>query len=234
MELASITDVVNSIRDVADSSLMKSSPLEIEFQLHHRLNRFNPNDVASGLCVQKLSLNLTLKLDHSNYIYRRTQVLTAIEAFDLECFVNGQKSALPNFITVRSARVFVNDKDMIISLLNGVGHEYDSVVTLISSQQSTMALEAARFLFLMHEQRIEHQNSVANISVTPPAQFASNRQNMSNNRRYNGNRGGFDYNNFRCNNRGKSRGGGRFGGRGNQRVYCQLCGRPGHVVLQCY
>ena len=126
----------------------------------------------------------------------------------------------------------VSDRDMIISLLHGVGHEYDSVVTLISSQQNTMLLEDAQFLFLMHEQRIEQLNSTANLSIVPSAQFASSGQNQYNNRGNNGYRGGF--NNFRGGNRGRHRGGGRSFGRGNQRVYCQLCGKPGHVVLQCY
>ncbi|KAK1581862.1 hypothetical protein Q3G72_009741 [Acer saccharum] len=197
--------------------------------------------------AKTLSLNLTLKLDHSNYIYWRTQVLTAIEALDLEVFINGTKSPHSKFITVQSgdteeqqenpwfanwrrsdkllmgwifstltssvlgqvtdsksshevwskiertyaqrsmARIMqlknqlqsikkgsdtisefvmkikaindslaasselVSDKDLIMSLLNGLGHEYDSFVTLISSQQNTMVLEDAQFLFLMHE-----------------------------------------------------------------------------------
>ena len=31
------------------------------------------------------------------------------------------------------AREVLSDKDMMLSLLNGVGHEYDSIVTLVSS-----------------------------------------------------------------------------------------------------
>lgn len=52
--------------------------------------------------AKTLSLNLTLRLDHSNYIYWRTQVLTTIEALDLEGLINGAKSPPSKFITVRS------------------------------------------------------------------------------------------------------------------------------------
>ena len=49
----------------------------------------------------------------------------------------------------------VTNRDLIISLMQGVRQEYDSVVVLVSSQQHTMSVEDAQFLFLMHEQRIE-------------------------------------------------------------------------------
>ncbi|KAL5803075.1 hypothetical protein ACOSQ4_031380 [Xanthoceras sorbifolium] len=52
----------------------------------------------------------------------------------------------------------VSERDLLLALMNGVSHEYDSVVVLISSQQHTMPLDDAQFLFLMHEQRIESLN----------------------------------------------------------------------------
>jgi hypothetical protein len=71
-----------------------------------------------------------------------------------------------------AAGEIVSDREMIMSLLNGVGHEYDSVVTLVSSQQSTMSLEDAQFLFLMHEQRIEH------LSISAPSKCVKSFFNM--------------------------------------------------------
>ena len=55
--------------------------------------------------AKTLSLNLTLKLDHSNYIYWRTQVLTAIEALDLEGVINGTKQPPPKILSVQSSDV---------------------------------------------------------------------------------------------------------------------------------
>ena len=52
--------------------------------------------------AKTLSLNLTLKLDYNNYIYWKAQVLTAIEALDLEGFVNGEKLPPSKFISVPS------------------------------------------------------------------------------------------------------------------------------------
>ncbi|KAK0599971.1 hypothetical protein LWI29_010346 [Acer saccharum] len=124
----------------------------------------------------------------------------------------------------------VSDRDIIISLLSGVGHEYDSVVTLISSQQNTMSLEDAQFLFLMHEQRIEQLNMSAYLSVTnPSAQYVMNNSSFNNKGNGRNNTSG----NYRGNNRGRNRGG-RFGGRSNQRLHCQLCSKPGHGAWQCY
>lgn len=92
-----------------------------------------------------------------------------------------------------AAEEVMSDRDLIMSLLNGAGHEYDSIVTLVSSQQNTMPLEDDQFLFLMHKQQIEHLNTSAHLSVaTPSAQFASNTSNFNN--RGNGNRNGSNIN----------------------------------------
>ncbi|KAL5772768.1 hypothetical protein ACOSQ2_012692 [Xanthoceras sorbifolium] len=112
----------------------------------------------------------------------------------------------------------VSERDLLLSLMHGVGHEYDAVVVLISSQRSTMSLEEAQFLLLMHEQRIEELNSPNNFGG-PAANYAANNTRG-------GNPGGFN----RSGSRGRGRGG-RFGGR---KLYCQLCTKPGHHVFQCY
>ena len=82
----------------------------------------------------------------------------------------------------------VSDRDFIMYLLHGVGHEYDSMVTLISSQQTTMSVEDAQFqyLFLMHEQRIEELNASTHLSLmSPSSQYASNNSTQMN---YNNNK----------------------------------------------
>ncbi|KAL5810747.1 hypothetical protein ACOSQ4_027315 [Xanthoceras sorbifolium] len=112
----------------------------------------------------------------------------------------------------------VSERDLLLSLMHGVGHEYDSVVVLISSQRSTMSLEEAQFLLLMHEQRIEELNS--------PTGFGGPTANYAANSVRGGNSGGYN----RHGSRGRGRGG-RFGGR---RLYCQLCTKPGHHAFQCF
>ncbi|KAL5819164.1 hypothetical protein ACOSQ4_023006 [Xanthoceras sorbifolium] len=179
--------------------------------------------------AKTLHFNLPIKLDESNYIYWKTQILPAINALDLEISdesggirveqhlnpefqkwkksdqillfwlistlsqkVVGQvtkcKSALEAWTKLQNlysqksmAKILnlsdfvlkiknigdalsaageeVSERDLLLSLMHGVGHEYDSVVVLISSQRSTMSLEEAQFLLLMHEQRIEELNS---------------------------------------------------------------------------
>ncbi|KAL5773652.1 hypothetical protein ACOSP7_013293 [Xanthoceras sorbifolium] len=126
----------------------------------------------------------------------------------------------------------VPDRDLILSLMSSVGHEYDSVIILISSQHQTMSLEDAQFLSLMHEQRIEQLNTSSQLNVSGSSvHFVSNTSN--NDRR--GQRSGPNSSN---NNRGGARGRngsseGRYT-RSNQRIYCQLCAKLGHSALQCY
>ncbi|KAL5787141.1 hypothetical protein ACOSP7_004090 [Xanthoceras sorbifolium] len=111
-----------------------------------------------------------------------------------------------------------SERDLLLSLMHGVGHEYDLVVVLISSQRSTMSLEEAQFLLLMHEQRIEELNS--------PTSFGGPTANYAANSVRGGNSGGYN----RHGSRGRERGG-CFGGR---RLYCQLCTKPGHHAFQCF
>ncbi|KAL5850765.1 hypothetical protein ACOSQ4_008778 [Xanthoceras sorbifolium] len=54
----------------------------------------------------------------------------------------------------------VSERDLLLSLMHGVGYKYDAVVVLISSQRSTISLEEAQVLLLIHEQRIEELNSL--------------------------------------------------------------------------
>ncbi|KAL5748202.1 hypothetical protein ACOSQ2_025499 [Xanthoceras sorbifolium] len=118
-----------------------------------------------------------------------------------------------------SAGEGVPERDLILSLLNGVGHEYDVVVVHISSQQRTISLEEAQFLFLMHEQRIEHLSSSSQVTIPGlSANYAANNTGDKKDQR------GSHYPTNRSGSRGRGRGG-RYGGR---RLYCQLCTKPGH------
>ncbi|KAK9083599.1 hypothetical protein Scep_030070 [Stephania cephalantha] len=59
---------------------------------------------------------------------------------------------------LKSIGQVITDSDLIQSVLNGLGHEFDPVVVLVSSQQSTMSLQDAQYLLMLHEQRIERLN----------------------------------------------------------------------------
>ncbi|KAL5768050.1 hypothetical protein ACOSQ2_014833 [Xanthoceras sorbifolium] len=269
--------------------------------------------------AKTLHFNLPIKLDESNYIYWKTQILPAINALDFESFIDKTKTPPSQFVTVQvsdesggirvehhlnpeyqkwkksdqillfwlistlsqkvvgqvtkckssleawtklqnlysqksmakilnlrqqlqtikkgshsvsefvlkiknigdalsAAREEVSERDLLLSLMHGVGHEYDSVVVLISSQRSTMSLEEAHFLLLMHEQRIEELNS--------PTSFGGPTANYAANSVRGGNSGGY--------NRHGSRGRGRGGCFGGRKLYCQLCTKPGHHAFQCF
>ncbi|KAL5813194.1 hypothetical protein ACOSQ3_028144 [Xanthoceras sorbifolium] len=262
--------------------------------------------------AKTLHCNLPIKLDEDNFIYWKTQILPAINALDLEDFIDSTKTPPSQFINVqvcdengethidqqpnkeyqkwkksdqillfwlisilsqkvvgqvtkcksareawmklenlysqrslvkimqlrqhlqtikkgaRSVSDFIlqiknvgdalsaageeiSERDLLLCLMNGVGHEYDAVVVLISSQRNTMSLEEAQFLLLMHEQRIEQLNSASQVSIGgASANFASNNHGGNKDQR-----GGPNYN--RNGPRGR---GGRNGGR---KLYCQLC-----------
>ncbi|KAL5827988.1 hypothetical protein ACOSQ4_019785 [Xanthoceras sorbifolium] len=69
----------------------------------------------------------------------------------------------------------VPDRDLILALMSGVGHEYDVVVVMISSQHRTISLEDAQFLFLMLEQRIDQLNSTTQLNIAgASANFTAN------------------------------------------------------------
>ncbi|KAL5780783.1 hypothetical protein ACOSQ2_011520 [Xanthoceras sorbifolium] len=102
--------------------------------------------------------------------------------------------------SLRSAGQTVTDQDLLLCVLNGLGHEYDPVVVMLSQQQLTMSLHEAQYMLMIHEQRIEHLNSFAQIDVPAPA---ANFVSQSGGR--NGNRGGFaSGNRGNTNNRGYS------------------------------
>ncbi|KAL5841915.1 hypothetical protein ACOSQ3_012518 [Xanthoceras sorbifolium] len=131
--------------------------------------------------------------------------------------------------SLKSARQVVTDKDLLLSVLNGLGHDYDPVVALLSQQQSSITLYEAKYMLMTHKQRIDHLNLVSQIEIlTPSINFVSN-----NGGRATFNRGGPNSNQSGGrgnNNRGK-KGRGRWN---NNRLTCQICHRSGHSAVQCY
>ncbi|KAL5866156.1 hypothetical protein ACOSQ3_003670 [Xanthoceras sorbifolium] len=115
------------------------------------------------------------------------------------------------------AREEVKERDLVLNMLNGLGHDYDPVFT--------MTLQDVQHLLMLHEQRIEQLNTTSHVDIS----YAyANYVSQSDGGRIQ--RGGSQSG-------GQNRGRGR-GNRGsiwnNQKLYCQLCQKPSHAALQCY
>ncbi|KAL5763417.1 hypothetical protein ACOSP7_019681 [Xanthoceras sorbifolium] len=281
-----------------------------------------PVDLTS--VAKTLNFHISIKLDSSNYIYWKAQVLPAIRALELDDFITGLRACPPKFIEnissttgaklltinaaylswrkadqlllswllstlspaimgqvtecptsceawssleklysqksmakvlqlkqqlqntrkgsesisdyilkiktlgdgFRAAGQTVSEFDLVLNIMGGLGHDYDPVVVLVSSQHQSMSLEDAQYALMVHEQRLEQLNSISSIDASgASAHFVSNSAPNGNNR------GGFT---FRGNNSGR---GGRGRGRkwnNNNRISCQLCSKSSHGALQCY
>ena len=120
----------------------------------------------------------------------------------------------------------VRDRDLVMCLMNGVGHDYDTIVSVISTQQRFISFEDASYLLMTHEQRLEHLDSPTQVEGGQISANYSSNYNQERRRDVNiqSNRGG---------QRGRGRNNNnRFGGRG--RIHCQVCNKPGHSALKCY
>ncbi|KAL5745628.1 hypothetical protein ACOSP7_026774 [Xanthoceras sorbifolium] len=252
-----------------------------------------------------VNFNLPLKLDRDNFVHWKTQVLPAIQAFELGGFVSNTRSVQPKYIellssngsdkemilnkeyaiwrradklllcwllstmhpsilgeitrcvssqelkqqlqcikkgassvsefmlkvksvgdALKAAGEVVRDNDLILSILNGIGHEYDPVAVLIASQKQIMTLQEVQCQPMIHEQRIAHLNSSSQIDiVSPSANFAASHSNNKQPQRcgYPSGRGGRD--------RGRGRNG---GGRWHNKPSCQMYGKAGHSATYCY
>lgn len=102
------------------------------------------------------------------------------------------------------------DKDLVMSVLNGAGHEYDSVVVVISNKIGFTFLENAQYILLMQEQQLEELNDAFKTGLM--RSIEQSELNFGRKGRNNGFRG---------------RGRGRFNGRG-QKIYFQICTKVGH------
>ncbi|KAL5804238.1 hypothetical protein ACOSQ3_031038 [Xanthoceras sorbifolium] len=127
---------------------------------------------------------------------------------------------------LRAAGQTITEFDLVLSLMSGLGHEYDLVVILASSQHQSMSLEDAQYMLMVHEQRLEQLNYVSSIDPSGAStNFMANAVNNSYSREGSNTRG-----------TGQHRGG-RGRGRkwhSNNRLSCQLCNKNGHSALQCY
>ncbi|KAK2654134.1 hypothetical protein Ddye_013990 [Dipteronia dyeriana] len=69
----------------------------------------------------------------------------------------------------------VKDRDLVVSLMYGVGHDFDSIVSVITAQQRFITFEDAHFLLLTHEQRLHHLDSSSQLDIgQSSANYATN------------------------------------------------------------
>ena len=65
----------------------------------------------------------------------------------------------------------MDDKELLLAILNGLCHDYEIVVSLITYQMDEIDLEKVQYLLLVHKQRLASKNlpqSTINFdSVTP-------------------------------------------------------------------
>ncbi|KAL5782158.1 hypothetical protein ACOSP7_007187 [Xanthoceras sorbifolium] len=191
-------------------------------------------DIVGQVVVSLTSFELRNTLENTYSKHSMARVLQLKQK--LQNVKKGSSAISEFFIQIKSlsdslkaAGHVVIECDLMLSVLNGLGHEYDPVVVLISNEQKTMSFHYAQYLLMMHEQRIEQLNSTTQLEVqSASANYAVY---DSNDKRFQ--RGG--YNNGRGSNsqcRGRSRGG--WWNNNNNRPPCQICRREGHSAYKCY
>uniref|UniRef100_A0A803QN75 Retrotransposon Copia-like N-terminal domain-containing protein n=1 Tax=Cannabis sativa TaxID=3483 RepID=A0A803QN75_CANSA len=128
----------------------------------------------------------------------------------------------------------VNDQDIELQLLNGLGPEYDSVVSGITSTNESKSLEEIQALLMAHECRLERHHSVSNISNKMAANLAVGNSRTGYNSSRNGNFRPF----FQQNRSNEAaRNPNNFPPRylnSNSRPICQVCLKVGHTASVCH
>ena len=129
----------------------------------------------------------------------------------------------------------LGDKDLLLAILNGLDHQYETIVSLITYQMDEIKIEKVQYLLLMHEQCLATKNQSvlssisSNVASSMNVKVASYRSRSGD--MFANNRGSFAPRGDGYVNKGSRGHGGRSGGR---HIYCQLCGKTGHLVDRCY
>jgi hypothetical protein len=133
----------------------------------------------------------------------------------------------------------LNDFDHVSFLLAGLNSDYDSFVTSVTTRVDPISIEELYGHLLAHENRIEHNNSAPDLSLSG-VNFASkgtySRGGRGGRHSYSSRNtaGGQVYQNSPNNFRGRGRGRGPQFFNRSPRPVCQLCNRIGHLATTCY
>lgn len=121
----------------------------------------------------------------------------------------------------------LSDEDLILYILGGLGHEYDSVVVNLTSRHDQLTIQEVQFMLQSQEMRLEHLNTPTLSDLSnPSAHLATQIQrglHLQNSTKQ------LSPSSGRCSYHGHGRGRGVHG----NRPWCQLCGRVGHFVTKC-
>jgi len=138
----------------------------------------------------------------------------------------------------------LEDEELVTFILSGLGEEFESIVTAMASRVELVSINELYAQLIAFEQRKEIANggvpqSSANLATKGGrgGNFPNSNQNASRGRNDGGGRGSFRRGGGGCGNggRGTSTGGNGGGGRNFlSGVFCQLCGKEGHMVVRCF
>ncbi|KAF7809814.1 Retrovirus-related Pol polyprotein from transposon TNT 1-94 [Senna tora] len=158
---------------------------------------------------------------------------------------------------LNSVGASISTHEHVESIFDGLPKDYESFVTNVSLRGDEYTVTEIEALLLIQETRVEKfkenlESVSANLTQTQQQNRTQNQNfrpqnpqfNNYNPRNYNANRGGGFRGNFNNSNRGRSRGrmpnapydpwtpsNNTWNG---QRSHCQVCGRTGHLAVNCY
>ena len=133
----------------------------------------------------------------------------------------------------------IPEEDHILYILGGLSHDYDSVIVTVTAKTHDWTVQDVAALLHSFESRLEDpsaQISKINIDGSVPSVNLAHTSGGRKDGFHQGRGGG---SNFNRNGGGRGsvfRGGrsGGFRGRGNGRLICQLCQKPGHSSDRCW
>ncbi|RVX03711.1 Retrovirus-related Pol polyprotein from transposon RE1 [Vitis vinifera] len=139
----------------------------------------------------------------------------------------------------------ISIKDHIDAIFEGLPQDYETFIISVNSRLDPYTVEEIEALLLAQESRIEKNIKIADLSTPSLAHLITTNRNGSPHFNYrastrNSNfrpptHSGNGMQHFRGNFTQQGRGRhGRGSWKGNKKPQCQLCGRIGHVVMQCY
>lgn len=128
-----------------------------------------------------------------------------------------------------SAGKKLEDDELVSYILTGFDRDFDPVVTAVSTRVEPISVNELFTQLTSHEQRIDLRDNHSSVNL---ADKRGRGNNINNTRgRGGGSRGGYG--------RGFQRGGRGGGGSGRRvpfqpDVFCQLCEKEGHAVIDCF
>lgn len=130
----------------------------------------------------------------------------------------------------------VDETEHVLTILNGLDDNFEAIVAVITSRETTPSVQYVTSILLAHEGRLEQKQASTqefsiNYAATPSGNRGSYRseQNVNNGRNNQAGRGAQSYGRSGMYGRGRGR-----GRNNNNRPKCQICEKVGHTALRCY